>query len=149
MLGGDANLRRVNARAGASDLHNDGAGAVTHFPRAVGGLESMAVVNGRARRRLRPVAAAFVDGDAWIDYRGPPGTVRTVSFSDVVAAVRPGAFRGRIVVVGASAPTLRDVHATPVGGGEPMAGAEVQANAIWTALHGVPLRSVPPASSCC
>ena len=25
-----------------------------------------------------------------------------------------------------------------------MAGAEVQANAIWTALHGLPLRSVPP-----
>ena len=37
-----------------------------------------------------------------------------------------------------SAPTLRDVHATPVGGDELMAGAEVQANAIWTAMHGAP-----------
>jgi hypothetical protein len=46
--------------------------------------------------------------------------------------------------VGASAPTLRDVHLTPVGGGELMAGAEVQANAIWTALNGVPLRSAAP-----
>ena len=66
----------------------------------------------------------------------------TVSFSDVVEgqfATRH--FRGRTVVVGATAPTLRDVHATPVGGGEPMAGAEVQANAIWTALHGAPLRA--------
>jgi HD domain/CHASE2 domain len=43
-------------------------------------------------------------------------------------------------VVGASAPTLRDVHATPVGGDTLMAGAEVQANAVWTALHGLPLR---------
>jgi response regulator RpfG family c-di-GMP phosphodiesterase len=36
------------------------------------------------------------------------------------------------------------VHPTPVGGEELMAGAEVQANAIWTALHGLPLRSAPP-----
>ena len=47
------------------------------------------------------------------------------------------------MVVGASAPTLRDVHATPVGGDELMAGPEVQANAIWTALHGRPLREPP------
>jgi hypothetical protein len=56
----------------------------------------------------------------------------------------PGTFRDRIAVVGASAPTLRDVHATPVGGGDLMSGAEVQANAIWTAIHGFPLRSAPP-----
>jgi len=145
VLGGDANLRRADARAGASDLHNDGAGAVTHFPRTEGGLESMAVVTAeRAGRTIPP--AAFVDGDAWIDYRGPPGTVSTVSFSDLVKGdFAPGTFRGRTVVVGATAPTLRDVHATPVGGGEPMAGAEVQANAIWTALHGAPLRGATPA----
>ncbi len=47
------------------------------------------------------------------------------------------------MVVGASAPTLRDVHMTPVDE-EPMAGAEVQANAIWTALHGAPLHQLPP-----
>ena len=47
-------------------------------------------------------------------------------------------------MVGGTAPTLRDVHSTPVGGEELMAGAEVQANAIWTALHGLPLRSAPP-----
>jgi hypothetical protein len=52
-------------------------------------------------------------------------------------------FRGRIVVVGATAPSLQDVHATPTGS-EPMPGPEVEANAIWTALHGLPLRSAPP-----
>ncbi len=145
VLGGDANLRRVNARAAASDLHNDGAGAVTHVPRAQGGLKSMAVVTAERAGRSVP-AAAFDGGDVWIDYRGPPGTVRTISFSDVVqGGFAPGLVRGRTVVVGASAPTLRDVHATPVGGGELMAGAEVQANAIWTAMHGAPLRSATPA----
>jgi hypothetical protein len=70
--------------------------------------------------------------------------VPTISFSDVVRGrFAPGAFRDRIVVVGASAPTLRDVHATPTGGDGLMAGAEVQANAIWTAIHGAPLRSAP------
>jgi CHASE2 domain-containing sensor protein len=146
VLGGDANLRRVNARAAASDLHNDSAGAITRFPSSVGGLDTLPVA--AAERAGAPAlpASAFDDGGAWIDYRGPPGTIRTVSFSDVVRGrFEPDLFRGRIAVVGASAPTLRDVHATPVGGDEPMAGAEVQANAIWTALHGAPLRESPAA----
>jgi hypothetical protein len=44
-------------------------------------------------------------------------------------------FRGKIVVVGATAPSLQDLHATPTSGSDLMPGPEVQANAIWTALH--------------
>ena len=55
----------------------------------------------------------------------------------------PDAFRGKIVVVGASAPSLQDFHATPVGEGHEMPGAEVQANAIWTVENGFPLQSAP------
>jgi CHASE2 domain-containing sensor protein len=144
VLGGDENLERVGARAAASDLLNDRTGAISGFQREVAGLESLAVVT--AERVGRPVPAhAFDDASALIDYRGPPGTITTVSFSDVVRGeFPPAAVRGRVVVVGASAPTLRDVHPTPVGGRQLMAGAEVQANAIWTALHGLPLRDVPP-----
>jgi CHASE2 domain-containing sensor protein len=143
VLGGDANLRQVHARAAASDLSNDGTGAVTHVPREVGGLESIAVATAERIGRSVP-RSAFAGGDAWIDYRGPAGTIRTVSFADVVRGhFAPGTFRGRIAVVGASAPTLRDVHATPIGGGDLMSGAEVQANAIWTATHGFPLRGTP------
>jgi CHASE2 domain-containing sensor protein len=144
VLGGDANLRRANARAAASDLVNDGAGAVSQVPREVSGLESMSVAVAE-RAGVSVPASAFAGGDAWIDYRGPAGTIRTISFADVVRGhFAPGTFRDRIAVVGASAPTLRDVHATPVGGGDLMSGAEVQANAIWTAIHGFPLRSAPP-----
>jgi CHASE2 domain-containing sensor protein len=146
VLGGDANLRRVNAEAAASDLHSDSDGAIVDFPRSISHLDTIAVAT--ARRDGRPaLPAAAYDGDgALIDYRGPPGTVRTVSFSDVIrGSFAPGTFKDRVVVVGASAPTLRDVHATPVGGDEPMAGAEVQANAIWTALHGAPLRNTSTA----
>jgi adenylate cyclase len=47
-----------------------------------------------------------------------------------------------VVVVGATAPALQDVHSTSVGGG-PMPGPEINANAIATVMRGVPLRDVP------
>ena len=45
------------------------------------------------------------------------------------------------MVIGPAAPTLGDVHPTSVTGRDLMSGAEIQANAIWTALHGFPLRA--------
>jgi CHASE2 domain-containing sensor protein len=112
--------------------------------RSIGALDSIAVVTTERLNGHPPPADGFRDGKAWIDFRGPPGTIPTVSFTDVVAGRVPAdMIRDRIVVVGATAPTLRDVHSTPVGGEELMPGAEVQANAIWTALHGLPLRSAP------
>jgi CHASE2 domain-containing sensor protein len=146
VLGGDDNLRAINSRAAASDLRNDTSGAIASFPREVGGLESIAVVATERIAHHTPDPDGFRDGRAWIDYRGPPGTIPTVSFSDVVKDHVPDAqIRNRVVVVGATAPTLRDVHSTPVGGEELMPGAEVQANAIWTAVDGLPLRSTAPA----
>ncbi len=54
-----------------------------------------------------------------------------------------GTFRDRVVVVGPSAPSLQDVHPTSTTGDGLMSGAEIQANAIWTALHGFPLQPLP------
>jgi CHASE2 domain-containing sensor protein len=145
VLGGDDNLRTIRSRAAASDLRNDTSGAIASFPQDVAGLDSIAVATTKRLTGHQPDPAGFRDGKAWIDYRGPPGTIPTVSFSDVVRGRVPDAqIRNRIVVVGATAPTLRDVHSTPVGGEQLMPGAEVQANAIWTALDGLPLRSAPP-----
>jgi hypothetical protein len=48
-----------------------------------------------------------------------------------------------LVVVGATAPTLQDVHPTPTAAGKLMSGPEIEANAIYTATHGLPLRDVP------
>jgi adenylate cyclase len=80
-------------------------------------------------------------GSHWIEFAGPSGTVKTYSYSDVHSGtVPPGAFRDKVVVIGASDPTLHDIHATSTG---LMAGPEVQANAIQTALQGFPLRSAP------
>ena len=53
------------------------------------------------------------------------------------------AFRGKTVVVGATAPSLQDFVATPASEGHEMAGPEMLANAIWTVENGFPLKSVP------
>jgi CHASE2 domain/TIR domain len=88
--------------------------------------------------------ADFGDEGSWIDFRGPPETIPTYSFSDVVRGeVEPSDLEGRIVVVGASAPALQDLHPTSIGGGL-MSGAEIQANATATVLDGLPLQ---PASA--
>src|SRR3954469_3171257 len=146
VLGGDDNLRAVHARAAAGNLSNDRSGAITRFPREVAGVASVPVVTAARLARPLPASAFSGRGKAWIDYRGGPGAVRTVSFTDVLRGRFPaGVFRGKVVVVGATTPTLQDVHATPVGGTELMAGPEVQANAIATALEGNPLRSAPGA----
>jgi CHASE2 domain-containing sensor protein len=143
ILGGDENLKAAHSRAAAGDLTNDSNGTIARFPRSVGGLDSVAVTV--AERAGKPLGAdAFDGGSQWIDFRGGPRSIPTLPFSDVVRGqFDPSAVRGKVVVVGVATPTLQDVHSTPVGGSELMAGAEVQANAIWTALHGNPLRSVP------
>jgi CHASE2 domain-containing sensor protein len=142
VLGGDANLRPIHAEAAASNLPADPGGVIRRYPYVLIGLKSFAVA--AAQLAGHAVGATRFDGSgALIDFRGPPGTIRTVSFSDVVRGrVNPRTFAGKIVVVGASAPTLQDVHPTSTASATPMAGPEIQANAIWSALHDNPLQSV-------
>lgn len=144
VLGGDDNLEAIGARAAAANLPDSRGGIVRRFTHSVGGLETIAVAT--AKRVGRPVASSDFESDgAWIDFRGGPGTVPTVSLSRLISGRFDTAdLRGRIVVVGASAPSVGDVHATPTAGEHGlMPGPELQANAIWTALHRMPLRSAP------
>ena len=148
VLGGDEGLAEIDSRAAAANLPDTRDGVVRRMVHSIGRLETLAVATAdRAGRPLEP--AAFESEGAWIDFRGPPGTVPTVSFSELVAK-RPDpevlrSLRGKIVVVGASAPTVLDVHPTSTTGGSSlMSGPEIQANAIWTALNGLPMRTAPP-----
>jgi CHASE2 domain-containing sensor protein len=140
VLGGDENVRAAGAHAAAANLETDRGGVIHRFPRTSGGLASVAVVaTGHALAANR-----FGDEGAWIDYAGPRGTVPTYHFSDLIAGrVDPAKLRGRVVVVGATAPTLQDVHSTPTASDRLMSGPEIQANAISTALRGLPLREAP------
>jgi CHASE2 domain-containing sensor protein len=143
VLGGDENLARVDSRAAAANLPDERRGVVRRFTHSVGRLETLAVaVSERVGHRVE--RSTFERGGAWIDFRGPPGTVETVSFSKLLAGkADPRLLRDRIVVIGVSAPTVQDVHPTSTTGRELMSGPEIQANAIWTALNDLPLRSAP------
>jgi CHASE2 domain-containing sensor protein len=138
VLGGDANLRDLGDRAAAADLIPDPDGVIRHTLDQVNGLPTVAAA---VARQLDPrKATASQLRHAWIDYPGPPGTVPSISFTHVLNGhFDRAAVRGKVVVVGATASVLQDLHSTAVG--SPMSGPEVQADAISTALDGSPLRS--------
>ncbi|HEV7799334.1 MAG TPA: ATP-binding protein, partial [Pyrinomonadaceae bacterium] len=90
-----------------------------------------------------------------IDYVGPPGSFshQTYSFAEVLdGRVPPQSFRGKYVLIGATAATLGDNVATPfvhgdgVAGqqhGELMPGVEVLANSLNTILRSRFYREIP------
>jgi adenylate cyclase len=141
VLGG-ADLRPLGARAGIALFPADPGAVIRRTTYAIGGVETFAVAAAE-RFRGRPIApSAPGDDAAWIDYAGPERTFPTVSYSDALLGRVPAwFFRGKIVVVGLSAPALQDIHATPTT--PTMSGPELEANAIATALAGFPLRSAP------
>jgi CHASE2 domain-containing sensor protein len=143
VLGGDQNVADAHARTAASNLPTGPGGVFQRFTRRAVGIDTLAVAAAKVSGGPRLAASDFEPGGAWIDYHGGPGTVRTVSFSDLVRGrVAPSVLRDKIVVVGASAPALQDVHATPASH-DVMSGPEIEANAISTAMRGLPLRSAP------
>lgn len=80
-----------------------------------------------------------------LNWRGKPFTYRYVSFSDVYADLgskekkRPqDEFKGKIVIIGSTAPSLFDIKATPMDKMHP--GVEILATAIDNFKHGDALR---------
>jgi adenylate cyclase len=144
VFGGEEVVRQIGARAANATIQSDPNGVLRRFPVSFDGLVGFAVAAAEAAGG-GPDDSSDAGGQyPWIDYRGPPGTIESYSFSKALRGEVPDdAFRGKTVVVGASAPSLQDFHATPVGEGHEMPGAEVQANAIWTVENDFPLQSVP------
>ena len=129
---------------GDGTLPNDPGGVLRRVPYETSGLKSFAIaVAERATgKRIDPDSLGGETG--WIDYFGPPGLVKEVHYSDVrQGKTKPGEFRDKIVVIGATSPVLQDVHGTPTSGDGVMSGPEIQATAIETALAGFPLQDSP------
>jgi CHASE2 domain-containing sensor protein len=148
VLGGAAMLRQVGARVGNTLFEPDSSGGIrsvtwgspTRDPqgRKLRPLETFSLVAAEIARGRRIPRFA---GATPIAFVGPPGTIPTYSYSDVYAGrIAPAAFEGKVVVIGPAAASLGDVHSTPYGARNQMTGAEIEANAIETALHGFPLR---------
>jgi adenylate cyclase len=146
VFGGDAatsasNLRRIGARVGSGVVPTDAGGVIRRMGYSRDGLRSLGIVGAEVVGGHRIPARTGETGTEWIDYAGPPGTIDTVSFSRVFnGEVDVDRLRGKVVVVGSTAPTLQDVHGTSAGGGL-MSGAEIQANAFDTARRHFPLRN--------
>jgi adenylate cyclase len=140
VFGGHASA--VGARAANGNYVPDTDGVIRRFPYEIDGLETFPLV--AAERALgHPIdPSSLPDKRVWIDFAGPPGAISFISFSHVLSGkFDHKAVRGRVVVVGATAPTLQDVHPTATSGGGEMSGAEIQASAIHTVLAGFPLRN--------
>ena len=145
VLGGIKNQRSAGFSVGTALFSEDSDGAVRRLPEQVEGVQSFAVAAARdAGLSARALRADFDGGSQWIDFPGPVGTVRSYSFSDVLApGFNPALVRGRIVVVGATAGDLQDTHTVDYGPNLPMTGPELEADAIATLMTGAPLRSPP------
>jgi adenylate cyclase len=87
-------------------------------------------------------------GQVLTNYLGGPKTITTYSASDVHDGVtleqHPDAFRGKIVLIGATTVTLQDVYPTPFSTQIPTPGVEIVANTIDTIIRGAYLREAPP-----
>jgi adenylate cyclase len=82
-------------------------------------------------------------GRVMINYQGPVRSYHYVSLADVVSRkFTPGTFRGKIVLVGASATGIGDLRSTPYGGLD-YPGVEIHANVIDNLLHSNLLRRGP------
>jgi adenylate cyclase len=129
------------------------------FPDEPGGFDREMLYSIGKLATFAPVTAAVATGHKvkpfagrrWIDFAGPTGTYPSISFSGAYYGTTDGTkngpklppdfYTGKIVVIGATAPVLLDIHPTPTDSAMP--GPEVQANAINTVLDGFPLSSVP------
>ena len=140
-LGGREGLAYARARLGNGNFDTDPGGIIRRTLYQAQGLKSFAVAT--VERATGKPVHPFSNDTRLIDFSGPAGTMPSIPFSDVYNGLfPPGYFRDKIVVVGASAPSLQDVHPVSFGQDE-MPGPEIQANAIATVLDGLPLTLVP------
>lgn len=144
IFGGEEVLREIGARAGNSAFDPDPGGVYRRLRYATRGLESLAVAAVEERDGVTVGSEQFPDDGAWVDFHGPPETLPTYSFSEVLSGeVDPSEFDGRTVVVGVSAPSVQDVHPVPTSDNQLMSGAEIQANAVETVTRDLPLHEAP------
>ncbi len=144
VFGGNQVLAELGARPAYSVLTLDTDGEVRRVSYAKNGLRTFPVVTAELATGHPVSASLFRHGPLPIDFAGPPETLHQESFYNVLTGKpNPGLFANKIVIVGASAPILQDVHATATTNGSTMSGPEVWGNAVSTLLRGAPLRDVP------
>jgi adenylate cyclase len=129
---------------GLSIITPDGDGVVRRFRLSLDDKETLPLA---AFRLIRPRTPISLHLKGLIDYAGPPRSIDTVSYYQVIDPERPlpsSRIRGRIVLVGhmleasATPQAQADSFYTPffAQGGQRMSGVEIQGNILNTLLSG-------------
>ena len=117
IFGGLEGQKFGRARVGNGLLPEGTGGVLRRVPYKIDGLKTLSVATVELATG-RPVDPEwFAGGGAWIDFAGPPGHFKEVSFSRAVKrSYPPGTFTDKIVVIGATAPVLQDTPPHLVAG---------------------------------
>jgi len=142
IFGGALGLKYSRAIPSNSNYQNDSDGRIRHVAFRIQKLETFPLAAARAYRDGRLDVPS--GNSAWVDYKGDTPSLSRISFADVYHDKFPAAaVRGKVVVVGATVPSLQDLHPTSTTGSGLMPGPEIQASAVETALEGFPLHNAP------
>ena len=135
----DGLARSVYLRAGVGDPHwLVFAEAILRLadPQRGAELPGQRAPPGAATSTLESTLAWTRDYHVLVPFRGPPGTIKQISYARVLnGEYVQGSFADKVVMVGATATGMADNLATPVSGhGVPMPGVEFHAN-VFAALR--------------
>ncbi|NDZ13474.1 histidine kinase [Variovorax sp. WS11] len=133
----DGIARSVYLREGFGDRAWDHLSVAMRTAGAGGRPEPVAAPEERASEaetaNSDPIAAWHRSRKMIVPFAGPPGHFPQVSYVDVLdGAVAPGTFKGKHVLIGATAAGTGELYATPVSGrrSKLMSGAEFSANVL-------------------
>ena len=140
--------RELGVKIANGSLPNDPGGVLRRMDYSVGGLKTFAVAVGRER----PAAARSTRDDVRRQRRpgstttGPRARSSSTRYSDVqLGRTKPGTFRDKIVVVGATASVLQDLHPSSTSGDEPDVRPRDPGARDRHRARGFPLKESPPA----
>jgi CHASE2 domain-containing sensor protein/signal transduction histidine kinase len=134
-------------QAGGGQVHEKVRAVLDNGNGASAGPTAGPSMKGGAGDATAPVRDGYIrDGRLLIRYVGPPRSIDTVSYVDVLSGAVPASqLAGRYVFVGMTAQGLGDTLATPVNGRhESMPGVEALANVLYTLRSGDTIRSASP-----
>lgn len=113
-------------------------------------------VNGQRAAQLPTLLASQVQpavhggasfGDRFLIAYAGKHAFRRISFASVANGEVPASLlAGKLVIVGATAPGMGDIHAVPMAAGSLLSGPEVQANILNTLLGGTAVATLRPGS---
>ncbi len=130
--------------AGFANIFTDSDGIVRSAPVFIEGIEKHQSFSSSIKNFL--INNETAETKILINYAGGPGTFTHYSYADVLNdRLNLTLFDGKIILIGATAPDLRDTYLTPVSSKQ-MSGVEIHANILQTLVSGDYLNQQSPLS---